>query len=83
VSASTGRTLRVLYTTAEDDVPRGNDNATSLDQECNVLSLGPEVTEPLVDCLSVGALRHGRLVSLPGFPSPSTSGISGQQAIAW
>jgi hypothetical protein len=83
LSASTGRALRLLYTTAEDDVPRRNGAASSLDQECNVLSLGPDVTEPLVDCFSIGALRHGRLVTLPGFPSPSSSGISGQQAIAW
>jgi hypothetical protein len=83
LSASTGRTLRVLYATAEDNVPRRNDAASLLDQGCNVLSLGPDVTEPLVNCFFIGALQHGKLVSLPGFPSPSSSGISGQQAIAW
>jgi hypothetical protein len=37
-----------------------------------------------VDCFSkLGALVDGQIVSLPGFPSPSSSGISGQQAIAW
>jgi hypothetical protein len=37
-----------------------------------------------VDCFSkLGALVNGQIISLPGFPSPSSSGISGQQAIAW
>jgi hypothetical protein len=84
LSASTGRTLRVLYTTTVDHVTGGgNGEAGSLDQECNVLSLGPEVTDPLVECYSVGVLVHGELVTLPGFPSAASSGISGQDAIAW
>jgi hypothetical protein len=84
LSASTGRTLRVLYTTTVDDLTGGvNGAAGSLDQGCNVLALGPEVTEPLVKCFSVGVVMPGKLVTLPGFPSPASSGISGQDAIAW
>ena len=84
LSASTGRTVRVLYTTTVDHVSQGgNGKAGSLDQECNVLSLGPAVGDPLVECFSIGVLMHGKLVTLPGFPSPSSSGISGQDAIAW
>jgi hypothetical protein len=84
LSASTGRTLRVLYTTTVGHVTGGLTNeAGSLDQECNVLSLGPEIAAPLVDCFSVGVLKHGTLFTLPGFPSATSSGISGQSAIAW
>jgi hypothetical protein len=84
LSASTGRTLRVLYTTTADDVTGGvNGEAGSLDQECNVLSLGPEVPDALVECFSVGALLAGKLITLPGFPSAASSGITGQDAIAW
>jgi hypothetical protein len=84
LSASTGRTLRVLYTTTVDHVTGGLNNQDGLlDQECNVLSLGPKATVPLVDCFSVGVLAHGTLFTLPGFPSATSSGISGQNAIAW
>jgi hypothetical protein len=84
LSARTGRTRRVLYTTTVDHVTGGeNGGVTSLDQQCNVLSLGPEVTDPLVECFSVGVLTGGKLVTLPGFPSAASSGISGQDAIAW
>lgn len=60
-----------------------NGEASSLDQECNVLSLGPVVTDPLVECFSIGVLKHGKLEILPGFPSATSSGISSQDAIAW
>lgn len=84
VSASTDRTLRVLYTTAVDHATGGdNGEVARLDQQCRVLSLGPDASDPLVDCFSVGALVHGKLITLPGFPSPTSSGISGQNAIAW
>jgi hypothetical protein len=84
LSASTGRTLRVLYTTTVDHATGGsNGQASSLDQECNVLALGPVVTDPLVECFSIGVLKDGKLVTLPGFPSATSSGISGQNAIAW
>lgn len=62
----------------------GAGQSGSLDQDCNVLSLGPGGRHPLVDCFGkLGALVTGQIVSLPGFPSPSSSGIAGQQAIAW
>ncbi len=84
LAAGTGRRLRVLYTTNVDDVTGGvGGEAGSLDQECNVLSLGPESTEPLVECFSIGVVMRGKLVTLPGFPSAASSGISGQDAIAW
>ncbi len=84
MSASTGRTVRVLYTTTVDHATGGSSGeADSLDQECRVLSLGTSVTSLLVDCFSIGVLAHGKLLTLPGFPSAASSGISGQDAIAW
>jgi hypothetical protein len=80
LSASTGRTVRVLYTTTAHG---GNEGSASQDQGCNVLSLGPDLTDPLVACFAVGVLVAGKLVTLPGFPSAASSGISGQNAIAW
>jgi hypothetical protein len=78
LDARTGRLERTLYTVST------NDQSDTLDQSCNVLSLGPGGQHPLVDCFSkLGALIDGQIVSLPGFPSPADSGISGQQAIAW
>ena len=78
LNARTGHLERTLYTVSTQD------QSDILDQECNVLSLGPGGQHPLVDCFSrLGALIDGQIVSLPGFPSPSSSGISGQQAIAW
>jgi hypothetical protein len=74
----------VLYTTTKDNVPATlNGQAGELDQECNVLALGPQVTEPLVSCFSVGVLKGGKLVTLPGFPGSYASGIAAQDAIAW
>jgi hypothetical protein len=73
LNARTGHLERTLYTASADG-----------QFGCNVLSLGPGGQHPLVNCLSkLGALVNGQIVSLPGFPSPSSSGISGQQAIAW
>ena len=78
LNARTGHLERTLYTVSTQD------QSDVLDQECNVLSLGPGGQHPLVNCFSrLGALVDGQIVSLPGFPSPSSSGISGQQAIAW
>jgi hypothetical protein len=37
----------------------------------------------LVACFAFGRLDGSRFTPLPGFPSPSSSGISGQQAAAW
>lgn len=78
LNARTGHLERTLYTASA----RGQ--AMMLEQECNVLSLGPGGRHPLVDCFGkIGALVDGQMVSLPGFPKPSSSGISGQQAIDW
>jgi hypothetical protein len=78
LNAHTGHLERTLYTASADG------QADDLVQSCNVLSLGPGGQHPLVNCFSkLGALVDGQIVSLPGFPSPSSSGISGQQAIAW
>jgi hypothetical protein len=78
LNARTGHLERTLYRTTADG------QSGNLDQACNVLSLGPGGRHPLVDCFSkLGALVNGQIVSLPGFPSASSSGISGQQAIAW
>ena len=78
LNARTGHLERTLYTVSTQD------QSGILDQECNVLSLGPGGQHPLVDCFTkIGALVDGQIVILPGFPSPSSSGISGQQAIAW
>jgi hypothetical protein len=83
LDASTGRTLRVLYTTTVDHASAGANGAGTMDQECNVLALGPTATEPLVACFLMGVLVHGELVTLPGIPSATSSGIAGQDAIAW
>jgi hypothetical protein len=78
LNVHTGHLERTLYAAS------AHGPADSLDQACNVLSLGPGGRHPLVDCFSkLGALIDGQIVSLPGFPSASSSGISGQQAIAW
>jgi hypothetical protein len=78
LNARTGRLEQTLYTASADS------QSDNLVQECNVVSLGPRGQHPLVNCFSkLGALVDGQIVSLPGFPSPSSSGISGQQAIAW
>lgn len=89
LNARTGRLERTLYTasTAGD--------ATDLSQACNVLSLGPGSTPPLVSCFArLGALSGGRIVPLPGLPGQVTSGappttLTGPggalpgQAVAW
>jgi hypothetical protein len=78
LNARTGHLERTLYTAS------ANGQSGTLVQSCNVLSLGPGGQHPLVNCFSkLGALVDGQIVSLPGFPSASSSGISGQQAIAW
>ena len=78
LNSRTGRVERTLYAAS------ASGQGGILDQSCNVLSLGPGGRHPLVDCFSkLGALINGQIISLPGFPSPSSSGISGQQAIAW
>jgi hypothetical protein len=86
LSAGTGQLLKVLYTVTEHQVSTGQNAATNvsdLDQGCQVLSLGPTGVQPLVECYAFGRVENGKLTPLAGFPSPSTSGIAGQNAAAW
>ena len=84
LSASTGRRLRVLHTATVPNATGGQSGtAGQLDQGCNVLSLAPRGVHVLVECFGFGRLDDRRFTPLPGFPSPSGSGISGQQAAAW
>ena len=48
-----------------------------------MLSLAPTGTHVLVACFAVGRVDGDRFTPLPGFPAPSSSGIGGQQAVAW
>ena len=84
LSASTGRRLRVLHTATVSNATGGQSGtAGQLDQGCNVLSLAPRGVHVLVECFGFGRLDDRRFTPLPGFPSPSGAGISGQQAAAW
>jgi hypothetical protein len=86
LSAGTGKLLKVLYTVTTRNVTTRQDattNVPSLDQGCQVLSLGPTGVQPLVECFAFGRVEDGRLTPLPAFPSPSESGIAGQEAAAW
>jgi hypothetical protein len=84
LSARTGKQLRVLRTVIMRGVKPGiGGEAGNLDQGCNVLSLGPAGLNVLVECYSFGRVGGGAFTSLPGFPSPSSSGISRQSAAAW
>lgn len=83
LSARTGQLVRVLYTVTQPGVSSGASGAGQLDQSCNVLSLGPAGVHVLVACPGFGRVDGHRFTALPGFPSASSSGISGQQAGAW
>ncbi len=86
LSARTGRLLRVLSTTSALGTSLGSlgaDSTELLDQDCNVLSLSPVGINVLVSCFSFGRVGSDGFTSLPGFPSESSTGISGQQASAW
>jgi hypothetical protein len=89
LSASTGQLLRVLHTATVRDViaglngPVGQPTTGQLDEDCNVLSLGPAGVHVLVDCFGFGRVDDRRFTPLPGFPSPSSSGISPQDTGAW
>jgi hypothetical protein len=86
LAARTGQLVRVLYTVTQRGVlgvASGASGAGQLDQGCNVLSLGPAGVHVLVACPGFGRVDGHRFTALPGFPSPSSSGISGQQAGAW
>ncbi len=75
LDAQTGKLLRVLYTVTG--------SARSLDEGCNVLSLGPVGIHLLLACPDFGRLDGSVFKPLPGFPSPSKSGISQQSTGAW
>jgi hypothetical protein len=75
LNAQTGKLRRVLYTVTG--------SARSLDEGCNVLSLGPVGIYLLVACPDFGRLDGSAFTPLPGFPSPSKSGISQQSTGAW
>jgi hypothetical protein len=64
------------------DFPAG---AALLDQQCNVVSLASSGVHVLVQCfgLGFGRLDGNRFTPLAGFPSPASSGISGQSPAAW
>jgi hypothetical protein len=85
LAASSGKLLGVLYTSTQKFVSTGISGAGLLDQECNVVSLGSSGVHVLVQCfgLGFGRLDGSRFTALPGFPSPASSGISGQSAAAW
>jgi len=84
LSARTGQLLRVLHTATVHGVTGGlNGDLGQLDQDCNVLSLAPAGVHVLVACFAFGRVDGSRFTPLPGFPSASSSGISGQQAAAW
>jgi hypothetical protein len=84
LSASTGQLLRVLYTvTARNATGGQNGTAGQLDQGCNVLSLAPRGVHVLVACFAFGRLDGSRFTALPGFPTPSSSGITAQDTGAW
>jgi hypothetical protein len=84
ISARTGRLLRVLSTqTVHGATPGRQGSADALAGECRVLSLAPGGTNVLASCFSFGRVSDYGFTPLPGFPSPSTSGISGQDASAW
>jgi len=84
LSASTGQLLRVLHTVTVRNATGGqNGTVVQLDQGCNALSLAPRGVHVLVHCFTFGRVDGPRFTPLPGFPSPSSSGIGGQQAAAW
>jgi hypothetical protein len=84
LSARTGQLLRVLDTVTVRNATRGqNGTADRLDQGCNVLSLAPRGVHVLVACFAFGRLDGSRFTALPGFPAPSSSGITQQDTGAW
>jgi len=84
LSARSGKVLGVLYTSTQKFVSPGQ-GAGLLDQDCNVVSLGSSGVHVLVQCFGMGfgRLDGARFTPLPGFPSATSSGISGQSAAAW
>ena len=82
LSAPTGQLLRVLYTAAAHGATGGS-SGTPGPVGCEVLSLAPSGIHVLVTCFGFGRVDGDRFTPLPGFPSPSSSGITGQTAAAW
>ncbi len=80
LSASTGRLLRVLHVGTE---PYGGRNlALFVDEDCNVLALGPAGLHALVQCPTLGRIDGSKFTPLPGVPvamNPAT-GIGGTAA---
>jgi hypothetical protein len=76
---------RARSASACSGVSQGIDGAGQLDQECNVVSLGSVGVHVVVQCfgLGFGRLDGTKFTPLEAFPSPSSSGISGQSAAAW
>jgi hypothetical protein len=75
LDVQTGKLVRVLYT--------ATGSARSLDEGCNVLSVGPVGIHLLVACPDFGRLDGSVFMPLPGFLSPSKSGLSQQSTGAW
>jgi len=76
LSASTGQLLRVLYTAAERGIARADDGG--VDQECNVVALGPTGVHVLAFCFDgYGRLDGGRFTPLPGIPNPNATTLPG------
>jgi hypothetical protein len=82
LDAASGRLVRVLYTEVVHHVASGS-NTDMTDQGCNVLSLGPTGVNALVSCFDFGRITSIGFTPLAGFPSATSSGISGQEASAW
>jgi hypothetical protein len=85
LSARSGKLLGVLYTSTQKFVSPGINGAGILDQECNVVSLASSGVHVLVQCFGMGfgRLDGSRFTPLAGFPSATSSGISGQDSAAW
>jgi hypothetical protein len=75
LSASTGRQLQVLYTWTLHGLNR--QDASSAAEGCQILSLGPDGVQPLVNCGTFGRLENGKITPLPASPSPGWSGLVG------
>jgi hypothetical protein len=85
LSARTGKLVRVLSTVTRHGVKPGNNAGETGDfeQTCNVIPLGPAGINVLASCYSFGKVDGSGFTPMAGFPSPSSSGISGQSAAAW
>jgi hypothetical protein len=85
LEARTGKLLRILSTTTEHRIARGYNlgETASLDDSCYVLSLAPSGPNVLADCFGFGRTDGSGFTPLPGFPSASSTGISGEHAAAW